>query len=59
MRRREVIAALAATAAISPFGSRAQTERVRRVGILMPSPPFNPEFQERVRAFREELQKRG
>ena len=59
MRRREVMALLAATAAVSPFGSRAQTERVRRVGILMPSPPFNPEFQERVRAFREELQKRG
>ena len=59
MRRREVIALLAATAAVSPFGSRAQTQRVRRVGILMPTPPFNPEFQERVRAFREELRKRG
>src|SRR5829696_4327578 len=53
------MALLAATAAVSPFGSRAQTERIRRVGILMPTPPFNPEFQERVRAFREELRKRG
>src|SRR4051812_19216934 len=59
MRRREVMALFAATAAVSPFGSRAQTERVRRVGILMPTPPLNAEFQERVRAFREELRKRG
>ena len=59
MRRREVVTLLAATTAVFPFGSRAQTERLRRVGILMPTPPFNSEFQERVRAFREELRKRG
>src|SRR5215211_5307474 len=45
---------------MSPFGSRAQqTEQVRRVGILMPSPPVDQDFQERVRAFRQEMRKRG
>src|SRR5262245_1198046 len=32
---------------------------MRRIGILMPYPPRNAVMQERVRAFREELRKRG
>ena len=32
---------------------------MRRIGILMPFPPTNAEIQARVRAFREELCKRG
>jgi putative ABC transport system substrate-binding protein len=58
MRRREFIAALGGAAAW-PLAAGAQNERVRRVGILMPYPPGNAERQIRVRAFREELRKRG
>jgi len=42
-----------------PLVARAQGERVRRIGIVMPFPPTNAEMQGRVRAFRDELRKRG
>jgi len=58
VRRREFIA-LVGSAAAWPLAVEAQSERVRRVGILMPYPPGNAERQMRVRAFREELRKRG
>src|SRR5262245_2838551 len=59
IRRREFIAALGAARAC-PLTARAQQgERMRRIGILMPYPPTNAEMQVRVRAFREELRKRG
>jgi putative ABC transport system substrate-binding protein len=58
MRRREFIA-LVGSAAAWPLAAEAQSERVRRVGILMPYPPGNAERRMRVRAFREELRKRG
>src|SRR4051812_13424399 len=60
MRRREIIKALIATAA-SPLTARAQQplERKRRIGVLMPFAPDDPEGQDRVVAFVQGLQKLG
>src|SRR5262245_21934581 len=59
MKRRSFILALAGAAAW-PLASRAQQpERMRRIGILMPYAPTNMEAQALVRAFREELRKKG
>src|SRR5438034_11071409 len=59
MRRREFISLLGGVAAAWPFGARAQSDRVRRIGILMAHAESDPEFQAYLGAFRDELQKLG
>jgi putative ABC transport system substrate-binding protein len=60
MRRREFITLLGGAAAGLPLAARAQeTERVRRIGVLMAHPESDPEFQAYVAAFREGLEKLG
>jgi putative ABC transport system substrate-binding protein len=60
MQRRKFIALLCGAAVWAHAAhAQRQTERIRRIGVLMPYPPTNKEWQERVRAFREELRKLG
>jgi putative tryptophan/tyrosine transport system substrate-binding protein len=60
MRRREFIALLGGTAASWPLAARAQqTERTRRVGVLIPLAADDPESQRRVTAFVQGLQELG
>jgi putative ABC transport system substrate-binding protein len=58
IRRREFIAALGGAAAAWPIAARAQrSERLRRMGILIPK--SNPTWQVYVALFREALAKQG
>ena len=59
MRRREFITLLSG-ATVRPLAARAQqTERVRRIGVLMAFAESDHEAQSWVTAFREELRKLG
>jgi putative tryptophan/tyrosine transport system substrate-binding protein len=60
MRRREFITLLGGAAAAWPLAARAQqTERVRRIGVLMSVAEDDPEAQARLAAFRNSLQELG
>jgi len=57
--RRQFITLLGGAAAAWPLATRAQQERVRRIGVLMPSAADDPEFQARMTAFLQELAQLG
>ena len=59
MRRRAFLGIMGTAVVSWPLVAHAQGERVRRIGIVMPFQPTNVEIQARVRAFRDELRKRG
>jgi len=61
MRRREFIKVIAGSAAVAwPFAARAQqSERMRRIGMLMAYAEDDPETKARLVAFRQRLEKRG
>src|SRR5262249_49432047 len=58
LKRREFITLLGGAAAW-PLAARAQTDRVRRVGVLMPYAADEPDVQARLQAFHQGLQESG
>ena len=52
MRRRDVITAIATSAAAWPFMARAQPNKLRRVSVLLGLAEKDPEANARVKAFR-------
>ena len=60
MKRREVITLIGGAAVAWPLAARAQqVERMRRIGVLLTAAADDPEFQARLAAFLEGLQKSG
>src|SRR6516225_3027341 len=60
MRRREFITLIGGAAAVWPLAAKAQqSERVRRIGVLMNRTADNPEGQDRLAAFHQGLQELG
>jgi putative ABC transport system substrate-binding protein len=59
MKRREFISLLGGAAATWPLAARAQSDRMRRIGVLMGLVASDPEAQSRVAAFENGLQELG
>jgi putative ABC transport system substrate-binding protein len=59
MRRREFITLLGGAVAAWPLESRGQQGELRRIGILLPAPADDPDYQIWVGAFRQALQELG
>jgi putative ABC transport system substrate-binding protein len=60
MRRREFIVVLGGAAAAWPLATRAQQpERMRHIGLLMAASADDPEYQARVAAFQQGLERLG
>jgi len=60
IKRREFIILVGSAAGVWPLAARAQQgARVRRVGIVMPYPKGDAEYEVRAGALREELAKLG
>jgi putative ABC transport system substrate-binding protein len=60
MKRRQFMALLGGAAAALPLAARAQqAERMRRIGVLMPTAAGDPEAQARLVAFVQGLQEQG
>jgi putative ABC transport system substrate-binding protein len=59
MRRREFITLIGGAAATLPLATRAQQERMRRIGVLMPFVAGDPEAQVRSTVFAQTLQQLG
>ena len=59
MRRRDFIAGLVLAGSCALTAQAQQTERMRRIGVLMAHPDSDPEFQDYVSAFRDGLRKLG
>ena len=57
--RRTFISLFGSAAAARPLEARAQSDRVRRIGVLMGYPESDSEAQTKIAAFRDGLQKLG
>src|SRR5262245_1742708 len=59
MRRREFLTFIGGALIAKPLSAHAQGERVRRIGVLLPSGADDPEYQARMKAFTERLVQLG
>ena len=59
MKRREFITLLGSAAVAWPLAARAQSNPVRRIGVLMDLAADDPEGRARLAAFRAELSRLG